>query len=67
MHHIYNCGIFNLKKPEVQFEKIYTGNLQEQIHVYNKFEENMRKRGNLNNTSNPDKLCDSFLRSLRDK
>ena len=67
MVHIYNCGVYNLKKPKILFEKIFTGNLNEQILVHNKFTENMRTRNNLKQISNPDKLCDKLLHSLRDE
>ena len=67
MVHIYNCGVYNLEKPNLSFEKIFTGNLNEQIEVYNKFADNMERRNNLKRTSNPDKLCDKILHSLRDE
>ena len=66
MAHIYNCEIYNMKKPEIPFEKIFEGNLKEQIIVFNKFSENMKKRSQMKTTSNPIDPCDPLLYSVRD-
>ena len=44
MDHIYNCKLYNMKKPEIPFEKIFRGNLNEQIMVFKKFSQNMERK-----------------------
>ena len=53
MVHIYECEKYNLAKPEIPFEKIYNGNLRQQIAVYNKFAYNWKTRNEMIQTSNP--------------
>ena len=67
MDRIYNCKIYNMKKPEIPFERIFKGNLNEQIVVFRRFSQNMEKRGNMKITSNPSDPCDPLLYSLWDK
>jgi hypothetical protein len=58
MLHIYECELYNQKeKPTIPFEKIYNGNLNEQITVYKKFKQNMIKREEDEATSDP---CDQL-------
>ena len=45
MSHIYECQQSNEEKePTIPYEKIFTGNLNEEIQVYKRFSENLRKR-----------------------
>ena len=45
MEHIYICEKLNgQKQPILQYDKIFNGNLIEQIEVYRKFEQNLAKR-----------------------
>ena len=45
MQHIYECQKYNEKKqPSIQYEKIFHGNLTEQVLVYEKISENLEKR-----------------------
>ena len=53
MVHIYECEQYNLVNLEIPFEKIYNGNLNQQIAVYRKFAQNWKSRNNLIQTSNP--------------
>ena len=54
MEHIYICEIYNQEdKPILKYEKIFNGNLKQQIAVFRKFQQNMKRRENLK--SNP---CD---------
>ena len=54
MEHIYICEIYNEEdKPILPYEKIFNGNLNQQIEVFRKFQQNMKRRENLK--SNP---CD---------
>ena len=47
MKHIYECEIYNEEKFELPYEKIYNGNINEQIAVFKKFEQNLQKREQL--------------------
>ena len=50
MSHLYYCDFLSENKSEkVLFERIYNGNLSEQIKVYNRFEENMEVRERIKN------------------
>ena len=62
MAHIYECGLYNMKTPEIPFEKIFEGNLKQQIEVYNKFAQNLETR-NLKRTSYPGDHYDPLLYS----
>ena len=44
MEHIYYCKLLNKDKPELQFEEIFSKNLEKQRIVLSRFEENMEKR-----------------------
>ena len=45
MRHIYNCELINNKqKPRHDYDKLYTGNIAEQIEVFRKFEINLERR-----------------------
>ena len=44
MCHIYSCKFWNKRENELPFEKIYNGNLNEQVKVFRKFEHNMKIR-----------------------
>ena len=49
--------------PEIPFDKIFTGNLKEQIAVYNKFAQNMKTRNLRKQTSTPGDQFDPLLYS----
>ena len=61
MAHIYECDLYNNEKLIIPFEKIFNGNLKEQIKVYEKFKQNMKKRKLLKETSYPCDLFDPLL------
>ena len=63
MSHIYECGLYNMVNPEIPFDKIFTGNLKEQIAVYNKFAQNMKTRNLRKQTSTPGDQFDPLLYS----
>ena len=45
MLHIYECDLYNQEeKPTISYQKMFNGNLNEQITVYKKFKQNMIKR-----------------------
>ena len=62
MVHIYECEQYNMENPEIPFEKIFDGNLKQQITVYNKFAQNLKTRNNLKQTSNPGNHFDCMIR-----
>ena len=63
MNHIYQCEFLNEQEAEMEYEKIFNGNLIEQTTVFRRFEQNMKKR-------NKEKLkqikppCDPFCDTL---
>ena len=51
MKHIFQCEtINNGEQPELEYEKIFEGNISEQIKVFRHFERNFEKRRNLKET-----------------
>ena len=65
MNHIYNYQYQNKQSNEIPFEKIYTGNLIEQIKVFKRFEENLKIRNEYKEQSRQkfpsDPFCDPLL------
>ena len=56
MRHIYNCEIMNNKqKPRHDYDKLFSGNIEEQIEVFRKFEINLERREIITNENFP---CD---------
>ena len=53
MEHIYYCDT----EVEVPYEKLYNGNIDEQISVYKNFEENLKKKEN-KRKANTELPCD---------
>ena len=43
MEHMYNCEKLG-KRPDMSYEKIYNGNIQEQIRVFETFTEKISER-----------------------
>ena len=60
MSHIYSCKFWNKRENELPFEKIYNGNLNEQVKVFRKFEQNMKTR-NDEIEKNKNLPCDPVL------
>ena len=58
MKHFYECEIYNDEKFELPYERIYNGNINEQITVFKKFEQILQKRQQLRTNNdlpcNPD-------------
>ena len=62
MKHIYNCELMNNRqKPRIEYEKIYTGNISEQIEVFRKFEINLERREIVTNENFPRDLHEIHL------
>ena len=49
MKHIYECDIYNEEEAMLNYEEIYNGDMNDQIEIFRKFEENYRKREELKN------------------
>ena len=48
MKHIYECEILNEnEKSNIPYEKIFNGNIKQQIEVYRQFKHNIEKRENI--------------------
>ena len=66
MNHIYSCEYLNKQGINIEFEKIYEGNLGEKIKVFRRFNENMKKRNEeKSKCKNPP--CDPFCDPLNYK
>jgi hypothetical protein len=57
MKHIYECDIYNEGEVLPNYEEIYNGEINEQIKIFKKFEENIEKRKLLKNIKS-DLPCD---------
>ena len=44
MNHIYSCKYLNKKEETLPFEKIYQGNIKQQVKVFKRFVENFEIR-----------------------
>ena len=55
MEHIYQCENYRLdqEKPKLEYKKIYSGHIKEQIEVFQEMKECMKMRENLKNTESP--------------
>ena len=55
MEHIYNCDFLSEGNlPNIEYQNIFNGNLNIQIKVFEKFQENWEKRENLKENSKKD-------------
>jgi hypothetical protein len=62
MKHIHNCEIINNgEKIDLEFEKIFEGNIPEQIKVFRKFERNLKTRENLKEEKKDTTPCDPLV------
>ena len=55
MTHIYNCKMLNSDEPNLNYEKIFNGNIGEQIAIFRRFENNLKMREQILNKNLP---CD---------
>ena len=44
MSHIYSCEYLNSKETTTPYERIFNGNLSEQIEIFRRFENNLKTR-----------------------
>ena len=56
--HIYNCRLFNDEEAEESYEKIYNGTTRSQEKVLRRFENNLKKKQEINSIP-----CDPIVRS----
>ena len=47
MNHIYSCKILNKEEETIPYNKIFTGNIGEQVSVFKRFQNNMDNREKL--------------------
>ena len=47
MKHVYECKTLNIEPVNICYEKIFNGNIKEQIELLRRFEENTEKRKKL--------------------
>ena len=58
MQHIYNtCKLLNINENSLPYEKIYSGQVHEQVEVWQKLEQNLEIQDNLINLKK--EPCDS--------
>ena len=62
MSHIYKCELYNEGKQQaLPYEKIFCGNINEEIEVYRKFKQNLEKRVKMKQISYPCDLGPLYL------
>ena len=61
MTHIYDCKYLNKKTKEISFDKIFKGNLFQQIKAFRIFQENMRRRNEEKLNITKHLPCDPFV------
>ena len=44
MQHIYSCESLNPKKTNLDYNLVYNGNLNTQVEIFRRFEDNLEKR-----------------------
>ena len=63
MQHIYSCESLNSKKTNLDYNLVYNGNLNTQVEIFRRFEDNLEKRkkfprmANATHKSDPQKRC----------
>ena len=43
MEHVYNCTTMNNKESNIPYNRIYNGNIGEQVEIFRRFQRNMKK------------------------
>ena len=62
MTHIYNCEMLKKCETELTYEKIFIGNMKQQIEVYKIFKQNLEQREILRSKCDPDEIhCFSVM------
>ena len=61
MSHIYSYEYLNIEETELEYEKIFNGNITEQISIFRRFENNLKARNETRlETETNDLPCDQF-------
>ena len=55
MKHIYECQLLNIEEPSEKYEQIFTGNIEQQIIVFRRFENNFEKHEQYKNNIESEK------------
>ena len=50
MEHLYECNTLNEKEPILPYQKLYCGNINEQIQIFKRIEKCLEKRQDLKNS-----------------
>ena len=61
MDHIYSCEYLNEEETNIKFERIFNGNMFEQVKALRKFEQNLNKRNEIKSENKKppgDPFCD---------
>ena len=64
MKHLYICEQLSSETSELEYEEIYNGNIDEQIRVFRRFEQNFEVRNKLKNSSPCDNKCDLLISAV---
>ena len=67
MSHIYFCDYLNIEETELEYRKIFNGNITEQISIFRRFEHNLKKRNEIRlekETETNNLPCDQFIDPL---
>ena len=47
MSHIYSCEYLNIEEIQLEYEKLFNGNISEQISIFRRFENNLKARNKI--------------------
>ena len=67
MSHIYSCEYLNIEEIQLEYEKIFNGNISEQISIFRRFEHNLKTRNEIRlekETETNNLPCDQFIDPL---
>ena len=67
MSHIYSCEYLNTEEIQLKYEKIFNGNISEQISIFRRFEHILKTRNEIRlekETGTNDIPCDQFIDPL---
>ena len=67
MSHIYSCEYLNIEETELDYERIFNGNITEQISIFRRFENNLKARNEMKintETETNDQPCDQLIDPL---
>ena len=65
--HTYSCEYLNIEETELDYERIFNGNITEQISIFRRFENNLKARNEMKintETETNDQPCDQLIDPL---